>query len=452
MDHGLYDLHWWIPRRYSFEGEATVGSLASFPVQIDWTVDNVRVNEVSTLIPETIPEGWTFRQAEVERDQEPLQVTVLVPPPAELALSTELPEGAEGAASNLVREEELDDLRRTLMGLDPPASLSGLEVDWGFRSGLTRYNRIEGLSIGVAAALPLPSFLSLRAEARIGFADRAPRGEVSVHRETPRSTQRIGIYRRLDPSSEWATAHGLAASLGTLLWGSEWTPYHRSWGAEAVATTRRGAIRGQIRLFAERHDTAERRTHAHLARLWNGHELPENPPAMEGSWHGAAAGLRWDVGDDPLGPRAFGRFEIEGSFGRTDYGRAWTSLGIGASALGLSAVLEGGVGGASGRLPAQRRFLPGGPASFRGARAGELSGEAFWFARGEIGRARPALKLVTFVDWLAVGPRDALWHANPGVAVGAGASLVDGLVRVDLARNLRGDEDWKLFVYLDGLF
>jgi hypothetical protein len=206
------------------------------------------------------------------------------------------------------------------------------------------------------------------------------------------------------------------------------------------------------RAFVERHDTAERNTNAHLSRLWSDRDLPLNPASREGWWQGGTLGLRWNLGSDPLGLRAFGQVEMEAATGPAEYGRGWTSLGFGATLFGLSGAVEAGAGGATGSLPPQRRFFPGGPTAFRGLTAGEVAGDGFWFGRAEIGRARPGARLVGFVDWLAVGPRDSLWELNPLVAVGGGFSFLDGLIRMEVARNLRGAKDWRFLVYLVGLF
>ena len=451
IDHGLYDLRWWIPRRFAFDGEATVGTRAAFPIHIEWTLDDMRVNEATALVPEVAPDGWILREVELERDDRPLRVTVVVPPATQLATSPEL-SSRGGTAPSAFREEELEDLRRTLLQLSPAASLAGFRVTFGLRSGVTRYNRVEGLSTGIGAWLALPSLFALHGEARLGLSDREPLGALRIERGTPDWSQSVGVYRRLDPSSEWAAAHTVASSVETVLWGGERTPYHRAWGVETVASRSGRRVRASVRLFGERQRTAVRTTHAHLARLWNDHPMPENPPATEGWWRGVGLGVRWEVRDDPGRVHAFGRFEAEAGTGPTDYARAWTSVGLTGSLPHLAGAVEAGVGGSAGALPLQRHFFPGGAAVFRGALAGEHAGEAFWFARAELGPASPGLRLVTFADWMAVGARDRLGEVETLVAVGAGVSIMNGLMRLDVARNLRGQRDWRLDAYLDGLF
>jgi hypothetical protein len=38
------------------------------------------------------------------------------------------------------------------------------------------------------------------------------------------------------------------------------------------------------------------------------------------------------------------------------------------------------------------------------------------------------------------------------VSLGLGASVMDGLLRLDLARGVVRGEDWRLHFYLDGVF
>jgi hypothetical protein len=452
VDHGLYDLRWWIPRRFTFEGEARVANLVRSPFSVEWTLDEIRVNEPGTLMPDPLLPGWTLREAEVEREGIPIRLTVLVPPANELGSSPELsraPRGEGGAFS----EEELRELEQTLEQLSPGGGPPGIRLAWGLQESLTRYNRIEGLSTGAAASVSLPSSYTWRAELRLGVADREPRGELSVRSGSEQRGFSIAVYRRLDSSSEWARPHGFSPSVSTLVLGEEYTPFHRSWGAEGVVRRGGRPISGALRVFAERQTSAERGTHAHLRRLWTDRLLPENPAADVGWWAGSDLTMRWEAGMDPRGLRSFGTLRAEGGAGTSTYLRGWTSAGA-TRPLGrrLAAAVEAGVGGTAGELPLQRRFYPGGPAAFRGTGPGEVVGEAFWFARAELSVARPSARFVLFMDALQIGPRAEFGRTDPLLAAGAGASFLDGLLRLDVARKLDGDRGWKVFFYLDGLF
>jgi hypothetical protein len=70
----------------------------------------------------------------------------------------------------------------------------------------------------------------------------------------------------------------------------------------------------------------------------------------------------------------------------------------------------------------------------------------------EAGTAFPAIRVVGFTDFLSVGSRNDFSRGRPEVAVGAGISILDGIFRLDVSRNLRGTESWNLFFYFDGLF
>ena len=59
-------------------------------------------------------------------------------------------------------------------------------------------------------------------------------------------------------------------------------------------------------------------------------------------------------------------------------------------------------------------------------------------------------KSATFGD-PGAGPReDFSLNVAPLWSVGAGMSVLDGLVRIDLARALRSPTGWRLEIYMDG--
>ena len=453
IDHGLYDLRWWIPRRFTFEGEVQVAAFVRFPIALEWMVEDIRVNEPGTLIPDVIPEGWRVREATLGDEEDERVVTVLVPTIEELRDSPELM-GGQRVSRGIFSEGELRDLRRTLDRIGTVGSAySGLRLAWGSQDRLTRYNRVEGLSTGLAAAFAVSPRVDVRVEGRYGFADQQVGGEVRLRRGAEDRREEVAVYRRLASSTEWATPESLSASLAAALWGGDYTPFHRSVGAEAVIRRESRPLTQELRFFVERHESAVRGTHAHLSRLWTDRDLRENPEATEGSWGGAALRLRWEGGADPGRLRAFGSIRGEAAIGSSGYGRGWVSAGVTAPLLPrLAFAVEGGIAGSVGELPSQRHFFPGGPSIFRAAPPGEFSGEAFWFARGELGSGLPAVRTVAFVEALGVGSRETFRRVDPMVAVGGGISLLDGLIRLDIARLVQGGSGWRVLAYTDGLF
>ena len=63
----------------------------------------------------------------------------------------------------------------------------------------------------------------------------------------------------------------------------------------------------------------------------------------------------------------------------------------------------------------------------------------------------PGARLLLFSDAGWAGPRAAGWSGRPLLSAGIGASFLDGLVRLDLARALRAPRGWRLDCYVDGI-
>ncbi len=452
VDHALFDFRWWIPRRFAFQGEARIGGMGRLPVEVEWLLEDIRVNSPATDPLERVPEGWSRTEREVEVGGDTVPAVVVVAPPDSLAarLSPRGPMRDEALARLSARERsELEEGLRRLLPRDAGAHL---QLHWGLREGLTRYNRVEGLSSGVALEVPLSPELRGRLAARLGVADLEPGVEVALLRRPGRGQDRLAAYRRLEPSADWENPFSLGASAGTLLFGNEFFPFHRTAGVEAVRIREGHRLRTRLRLFSEVHRSARRGTHMHLARLFSGDPLPPNPPAQRGWFTGLQAGLQWqsarirDRGLFLLEGRA------EGATGQGSYVRGW---GSGALQISLAdrwtAALEAGGGWSEGDLPAQRRFFPGGRRVYRAARVGERAADTFWFGRVELGRGMPGARLTTFLDLVAAGPREQLFGIRPDAAVGLGVSLLEGLVRLDLTRELDGRGRTRLVAYLDGL-
>ena len=84
---------------------------------------------------------------------------------------------------------------------------------------------------------------------------------------------------------------------------------------------------------------------------------------------------------------------------------------------------------------------------------GQIAGEAFWLARAELALGYPLFRLVGFSDFGSAGELPDLGSVDPFVAVGGGISLLDGLLRADLARGVHGSGPlrWQFLLYLDAL-
>ena len=456
VEYSLHEFRYWLPRRFALEGEATIGRFLQIPLTVEWTVSGYMVNEEESEIPLAgpLPPGWT--RSEHRRDQDGVvsYVTVLMPPTDSISNAPELSEATVDRAPTAFSDSEIDDLKGELEDLLPSQARPGPEWAYGLREGMTRYNRIEGLSLGTSGTFPLPNRFSVRVEGRIGTADREPRAELTFYRgERDRGWVLTG-YRRLDFGSDWARPLEFTQSLNNLLGGHDQGAFFDAYGGEISRVSTGRASRRTLRLFFEEHRAVSKHTDFYLQRAISPNDyMPENIAALEGSVFGGEIELRGHRGVDPAGLMLSGRIVLEGGTGDLEYWR-WLTSGTLSHPLPLRVVgaVEGGLGMAAADTPIQRHFYLGGPETFRGTLTGDLTGSAFWFGRAEVANDFAAARVVAFGDFAWVGQGQRFEAAGFASSVGIGASLLDGLIRMDLARVLKGEDATRLHVYFDGLF
>ncbi|HEU4631268.1 MAG TPA: ShlB/FhaC/HecB family hemolysin secretion/activation protein [Gemmatimonadaceae bacterium] len=326
------------------------------------------------------------------------------------------------------------------------------QLKYGLGEGLLRYNRVEGLSPALAADVQLGRGYAARGLVRIGTADWQPNGELSLSRGDGRRTLRAGVYRRLAAANDWGDPLGLSASLSGLLFGRDEGFYYRKWGAEIGGDGRGGVGGGDFawRLFSERHDAADVETRFALFQKLE----EENIDAREGSVTGLGARYVRTFGLDPRGLRLLADLRGEGGVGSFTYGRALADLTLSHS---LGARLDGALtlsgGSTVGEVPVQRWFYLGGPQSVRGQDGGTARGDAYWMARAELGTSAVGARPVLFYDMGWAGARDAWRHpGRPISGAGIGLSVLDGLMRFDVARGIWPQEQWRVDLYLEARF
>ena len=110
-------------------------------------------------------------------------------------------------------------------------------------------------------------------------------------------------------------------------------------------------------------------------------------------------------------------------------------------------VLAGG--SAFGDVPVQSLWYLGGARTVRGYAGNSARGEAYWRGRVEVAGAAPGARIVLFSDAGWAGERDAFQIDPLLLSAGVGASFLDGLIRLDLARALREPRGWRLDLHLD---
>jgi hemolysin activation/secretion protein len=110
-----------------------------------------------------------------------------------------------------------------------------------------------------------------------------------------------------------------------------------------------------------------------------------------------------------------------------------------------------------GSLPPQREWFIGGAHTVRGQRPsltepGQV-GNSYWLGRGELGKQFTGVRPTVFYDLGWAGDRNDWSHpGRPVSGAGVGASVMDGLFRVDLSRGIYPRQRTLLDVYFEARF
>ncbi len=320
-------------------------------------------------------------------------------------------------------------------------------------SDLVRYNRVEGLSVGVLATQLLGAGYTLRGTGRLGHADLHANGELSLARSSGGRTITGAVFHRLAASNpEWAGALSLGPSLPAVLYGRDEGFYYRSLGLEIA--DRRDARHGQLeyRLFAERQwtagDTDVVNTFS-FANALSDRQFALNITADRATVVGLGGSYSRALIDRPRGLRLTAVTRLEGGTGTFDFGRGSLESTVTRPVGRYVASLTGAAGASVGTLPAQRAWYVGGVRTVRGQLPGTQAGNAFWIARAELGTRQGFLRPVGFFDVGWAGDRTAFSGTQAQRGAGFGFGALDGLLRVDVARGLYPNKRWRLDFYFD---
>jgi hypothetical protein len=498
VEFGLYGGRFWLPRLNAAEGGARVGPMR-VPVRFEQRFTYDALNGVDTLPPLRLAgrsavralrdsldsagvarpvrdslvraalaaqraadtgrggpvcaDGVASTRSLERRLDGALLVEVEVPcDRAALARSPELPPSLFDRGEALFGSAELDELAAALsFGRQAGWAPQRPTLAWGL--GQTRYNRVEGVSSGVASAVVLGRGYTVHGGMRASQGDRQVNGELALARTDGRATRTLRAYRRLASSNDWGDPFTFGASLMSALYARDEGFYHRAAGGELAYTAPRGGLL-DVRVFGEWQWAAPVTTRWSLFGGADDAAFPDNPDAARGAWYGAALRHRRTWGLDPVGWRLLHDLRLEGAGGASEYGRAALDLTVSRALVGpLAVAVGGGAGTTAGDVPPQRRWALGGSRTIRGQTAGTAFGDAFWMARAELGGSLAAARPIVFADWGWAGSREA-WSRQGAMqrGVGAGASFFDGLVRFDVSRGLAPRRQWRADVYVEASF
>ncbi|NUQ20651.1 MAG: hypothetical protein HOQ09_06790 [Gemmatimonadaceae bacterium] len=374
---------------------------------------------------------------------------------AVLAHSADLPPSIYESSDVLFGATDREELRNWAMSLQAEADQGKRPpptVLYGLGGGLTRYNRVEGLSIGVRVDQRLHRGYGAHGVARFGFADLHPSIELGVSRGNPARTWDLTGYHRLAVAGDYGDPFTLGASLSALLFGRDDGFYYRATGAELTRTSI-GETVVQWRLFGEHHGDAPMKTNVSLAHLGKG-RFPGNITARRGDVGGVGLTLTRSFGADPRSWRLLSSTHGEAAAGSFDYSRALADLTLSHPLpFGTEGALTGVAGIAGGHAPIQKLFFVGGPQTVRGIDPGSGVGDAMWVGRGELALSRGVFRPMLFGDLGWAGDR-ADWRrpGRPLAGAGLGGSLFEGLLRADVAKGIHPAGGVRVYLYLDARF
>jgi len=499
VEHGLYQGRFWLPRTRIANAEGTAkGASVSFSIEQTFEYQSVsavpagaitaREAAIADVDPRTgrvrlppwrgvqqrrrkcRPTGdstsakWSADSLVVDDElsvmyAEGVRVRVLMPCDlSTLATSPTLPKSIYGSDEELFPTTDLSALRadaERALGMSEQAEWHPQRpaYHYGLENGQLRYNRVEGLSAGVMGERTMGKGYTESGMIRASTADRQINAEVSMQRSNTRADVAGTLYRRLSASNDWENPLGLGSSISAALFGRDDGFYYRSLGAELTGA-RRSADEGPVvtwRLFGERQDSAPVRTHRSLANTLNGNQFTPNIQARAGMYWGGSAGLGFAWGANPSGTRLSGGSRLEAATGEANFARFSTEI---ATSRGLGRGTQGSLtasGGMSvGSVPVQRLWYLGGAHTVRGHAPGAMVGDAYWFGRAEVAKGHPLVRPSLFADIGWAGDRAKF--SRPGTPLsgaGLGAALLDGLVRLDVARGLERGGGWRVDFYLE---
>lgn len=491
LEYGLYENRWWMLRYAALDAIGNMGSWLGLPVKFERVYSDY---EVEGGTPPA--EGSTFRAAGTVRRRD----SDSLPPDPEAARArraarrkarNDCLDKAEGRAEvrecwnagvtrdssllvvvpkdtltlltsaalgppvlemgDLITESELRGLADAIRQMPGAPRQDRIELPKGVSALLrnARYNRVEGLSLGLSGTVQRGRLL-VDGLGRIGIADGVPNAELGASVGGARRRFRLGGYRRLAAVNPDTKPFGIVNSVGGLLAQRDDGDYFRALGVEL---TGQNVETGwwSWRIYGERQKAALVETSFSLPHLFDSQQtFRPNVVADRADQFGASLTLR---GSQPLS-RSFqvgGEATVEAAGGDYRFGRGSATVrGTFTPAGPLALAVEAAAGTSTGSVPVQGRFYLGGPATLRGYSGAATFGDAFWRGRVEVATSFPGLRVAVFSDVGWAGDRAGFRTGKPLIGSGVGASILDGLIRLDLARGMRAPTGWRFDLYFDG--
>ena len=307
---------------------------------------------------------------------------------------------------------------------------------WGFAwetaADILRFNRVQGVSLGVGYEFkPRIAYTSLLASARFSFGDKRLTGSITARRDGPYARIDLSGYRDVREVEPWTRGIGIGNSINALFVGHDDAEYFLATGGKlSVTWNDRWRQNMTLHVAVQREESMSR---VNNNNIWGTDILLPNRPVDEGTY------LRYGLSrDDRIGGVSIKTgVELITDMTRSA-GRGWAGVEVPftiARRTGRLVVRGGVTRGADLR---QVMLRVGGPQTVRGYPYGFRLGKEFWSAQLDYALfSRSVWTPVVFAD---VGDT---FSNDPLVGVGAGVSLLNGLIRANLSKGVHPDGDFR---------
>jgi hypothetical protein len=434
IEHGLWELRWWLPRVLTFEGTAQVGRLASGTFRYERMYGDYDVHGTPAgaaplaLVADTMTRRWLV-------ELPPTAATLLYSD--ELPPSIFSPETPAAAALRALRDAPWPS--RTSPPPQPARSYRHIAP-----LDLMRYNRVEGISVGARAGV-LRHGGSAEVAGRVATAGWNPGLVARLLIDRGAATVGVEAFHQIKAMELHTGTLAGIGSLNALLLGHDDADYYRATGA-AIEYAHGGVGSSvRVRLAARREVRLDALADWTLPRLLGGpRELRPNIAASPATLVGPAIMLMVNGGSSEVG-RWHARLHGDAATGTHEFARAALLLRAGSRDHALLAVTGEMAGGAAwGDVPPQHEWLLGGAASLRGYPGGTLAGSGFAIARLDVSLGTPATRVHLFTDVGTTRGSATPARAGRREDVGVGIGLLDSAVRIDVAHALRAPRGWRV--------
>lgn len=320
---------------------------------------------------------------------------------------------------------------------------------------LYRFNRVQGSSVGMGFQFaPGPPFTTVLGTGRFGLGDRRPLASVTWRRDAPDGRFELMAYREVREVEPWTGGLGFGNSMNALFTAHDDADYYLGLGGGVRYRSYGGGFwrDAAAALFLERHRSLTAFRQSDLAGLFGSGVFGPNPAVAEGSYARLALSRR------SLAGTAEFRQGIDVLLGLGSEGaaaRGWVATAIPFAVINRTGRISGLAGYAVGDNFPQFNYRIGGPKTVRGYPYNARWGRALWAAQFDLAlRDRADWSPVVFVDAgdayesEAPGPYPSLANGNgPLVSTGVGLSLLNGLIRANLAKGLNPSTDIRFDLF-----